>query len=67
MWCDVGPVEGYVFGGFGVVAWARIVGHGVYTSPPTSTSTMPRVIRFQVASPTVRRVSPRYGPLSLTS
>ena len=38
-----------------------------YTSPPTSTSTMPLVMRFQVASPTVKRVSPRYGPLSLTS
>jgi hypothetical protein len=39
----------------------------VYTSAPTRTSTMPLVMRFPVASPIVKRVSPRYGPLSLTS
>jgi hypothetical protein len=50
-----------------VVAGWGVVGHVPYASPPTKTSTMPRVIRFQVASPTVRRVSPRYGPLSETS
>jgi hypothetical protein len=31
---------------------------GGYTSPPTSASTMPLVIRFQEASPRLRCVSP---------
>jgi hypothetical protein len=50
--------------------WSRgrgSLGTVPYTSAPTSTSTMLLVMRFQVASPTVKRVSPKYGPLSLTS
>ena len=58
---DVGQVAGYIFGGVGVVAKAGALANVPYTSPPTSTSTMPLVMRFQVASPTLRRVSPRYG------
>jgi hypothetical protein len=64
---DLRELAGYVLGGVGVVAWARVFGHRPYTSAPTSTSTMLLVMRFQVASPTVKRVSPKYGPLSLTS
>jgi hypothetical protein len=42
-----------------VVAGAGVVGHLRYTSLPTKTSTIPRVMRFHVASPKLRRVSPK--------
>ena len=61
------PALGYVLGGVGVIAGAGVVGHAAYASLPKRTSTMPLVMRFHVASPRVRRVSPRYGALSVTS
>ena len=69
--CEIGG--GYLVWGWvrdhKPLAWALLGALilAAYTSPPTRTSTMPLVMRFQVASPTVKRVSPRYGPLSLTS
>jgi hypothetical protein len=47
----VSQLSGDVLGGVGVVA--GVVGHVTYTSAPTRTSTMPLVMRFQAASPTV--------------
>ena len=61
------PALGYVLRGIGVISRTQVAGHAAYTSPPTRTSTMPVVMRFQVASPRVRRVSPKYGPLSFIS
>ena len=47
--------------------WSRgVVDHLGYTSPPTRVSTIPRLVRFEVASTAFKSVLPRYGSLSLT-